>query len=57
MIPAERDAVEWLRMMERHSPLAETTRATIGRVATELEQLRAEVAMLRTPLRPAAAAA
>ena len=55
----ERDAVEWLRMMEAHAPIAASTRATMGRIAAELEQLRAEVAALRSPppLRPAARAA
>ena len=44
---ADRDAVEWLRMMAEHSPLAGFTRATIGRIADEMEVLRAEIAALR----------
>jgi hypothetical protein len=49
-VTADRDAVEWLRMMAAHSPLAGSTRATIGRVADEMEQLRAEVEALRAAL-------
>ena len=49
-MPAERDAVEWLRMMEAHAPIAETTRATMGRIADEVEQLRAEIVALRASL-------
>ena len=43
----DRDAVEWLQMMAHHSHMADSTRATMARIARELEQVRAEVKLLR----------
>ena len=54
---AERDAVEWLRMMAQFSPLTDC-KPHFARIADEMEALRAEVAALRdNQLRPAAHAA
>ena len=47
---AERDAVEWLQMMAQYSHLADTTRATMARIAREMEQIRVEVTKLRAAL-------
>ena len=57
-MPAQRDAVEWLRMMERYSGLTDC-RPHFARIADELEQVRTEIAALRspTPLRQVAEAA
>ena len=57
MITAERDAVEWLRMMAQFSPLTDC-KPHFARIADEVEALRAEVATLRdNQLRPVAHAA
>ena len=57
MITAERDAVEWLRMMSQLSPLTDC-KPHFARIADEIEALRAEVAALRdNQLRPVAHAA
>ena len=54
---AERDAVEWLRMMAQFSPLTDC-KPHFARIADEVEALRAEVAALRdNQLRPVAHAA
>lgn len=46
---AERDAVEWLRMMERHSILTDC-KPHFARIADEIEALRAEKAALHEAL-------
>ena len=57
MTAAERDAVEWLRMIAQFSPLTDC-KPHFARIADEMEALRAEVAALRdNQLRPAAHAA
>ncbi len=43
---ANRDVLEWLRMMERFSPLADC-KPQFALIAAELAALRAEVAKLR----------
>ena len=54
---AERDAVEWLRMMAQFSPLTDC-KPHFARIADEMERLRVEAAALRdTPLHPVAHAA
>ena len=57
MMAAERDAVEWLRMMAQFSPLTDC-KPHFARIADEVEALRVEVAALRdNQLRPVAHAA
>jgi hypothetical protein len=46
---AERDAVEWLRMMAQYSPLTDC-KPHFTRIADELEALRAEKAALHEAL-------
>jgi hypothetical protein len=46
---SEKDTVEWLRMMERHSVLIDC-RPHFARIADEMESLRMEVAGLRNAL-------
>ena len=54
---AERDAVEWLRMMAQFSPLTDC-KPHFARIADEVDALWAEVAVLRdTQLRLVAHAA
>ena len=51
---AERDAVEWLRMMAAYSALTDC-KPHFARIADEIEVLRVEVAALRGDAVPAAA--
>ncbi len=44
---ADRDAVGWLRMMERFSPLTDC-KPHFARIADEMEALRAEIVTLRS---------
>ena len=53
---AERDAVEWLRMMAQFSALTDC-KPHFARIADEVEALRAEVAAVRGNAVPAAALA
>ena len=46
---AERDAVEWLRMMAQYSGLTDS-KPHFTRIADEMEELRAEKAALRASL-------
>ena len=46
---AERDAVEWLRMMAQYSGLTDS-KPHFARIADEIEALRAEVAALHEAL-------
>ncbi len=47
MMPAERDVVEWLRMMAQFSPLTDC-KPHFVRIADEVEALRAEIMTLRS---------
>ncbi len=48
-MPTEQDAVAWLRMMARFSPLTDA-KPHFARIADEVEALRAEIAALHEAL-------